>query len=98
MSIHTLAGWSTTTSLRLIRYARGRVPRLGHCSSNGLTRRNKQECQEIEATNRALLDELDAVYHDLPLNKDVAAGALLEARLELQRLEDQFNSRIQQMI
>lgn len=66
--------------------------------SNALTRYDTQECQELEAENRALRDELSAVYHDLPLNKDVAAGTLLEARLELQRLEDQFNTRIQQMI
>ncbi|KAF1316104.1 hypothetical protein FI667_g15637, partial [Globisporangium splendens] len=56
-----------------------------------------QECDAIDAQNRALREQL-RMYHDLPLSKDVAAAQLMDAKAELQRLEDQFSAQIREML
>lgn len=56
-----------------------------------------QECALIERENQALREQL-ARFHELPLDKHRAASALTDARAELQRLEDEFNARIKQML
>lgn len=57
----------------------------------------EDECEAIERQNRLLSDQLRH-FHGLPLSKELAAAQLVEARAELQRLEDQFSSQIQQML
>lgn len=39
-----------------------------------------------------------SVYHDLPLDKDMAAAQLLQLKGELTQLETQFSSQIKQML
>lgn len=55
------------------------------------------ECEAIERQKRLLSDQLHH-FHGLPLDKELAAAQLIEARAELQQLEDQFSSQIQQML
>jgi hypothetical protein len=52
---------------------------------------------KIEANNARLHEKL-AIYHDLPLNKELAAAKLYEAKMELQQIEEQFNHEIKQML
>lgn len=39
-----------------------------------------------------------SAYHDLSLNKDIAAAQLLQLKGELTQLETQFSSQIKQML
>lgn len=55
------------------------------------------ECEAIERQSRLLSDQLRR-FHGLPLGEELAAAQLVDARAELQRLEDQFSSQIQQML
>lgn len=57
----------------------------------------RQECDSLDAANRSLREQM-SVYHDLPLDKDMAAAQLLQLKGELTQLETQFSSQIKQML